>query len=94
MTTILLYEDNAGGLHMTDGETVVSGFERTDSPDPNLVKDMTSWDDWKDDATEKAPFDSREFYGLRIAEYDGNILTMYFASMGIAGKRYANYIEV
>jgi hypothetical protein len=83
-----VYEDNAGGLHMTDGITWVSGFERQGPG--TLVADVTSWDIWIDDATGVRPYGPGLIDGLeRIAAYDGSTLTLEVGRLGEPGRRYA-----
>jgi hypothetical protein len=45
---IMVYEDSAGGITITDGEWFVSGIEGTEHPG-QLLNDILSWENWKDD---------------------------------------------
>lgn len=92
---ITAYEDNGGGLHMTDGKLVVSGFQYQEQSG-GLVADITSWEDWCEDASIKHTMaemvktaGTDEVFGRTIATYDGKHLSINVAVMGIAGKRYA-----
>lgn len=87
-----VYEDNAGGLHMTDLQTYVSGLE-SQPQDGGLIDDITTWVDWRDDATIRGPyadmqtcFDHPET--RLIAEYDGDTITIHTEHIGRAAQRY------
>jgi hypothetical protein len=85
-TVVSLYEDNAGGLHMSDGTTLASGMEHN-APGA-LIGDIVTFADWIDDATARQPHPAK-FQAELIAEWDGSTLTVYIDRLGNAGRRYA-----
>jgi hypothetical protein len=95
---IRVYEDNGGGLHMTDSKVYASGMEH--QPEPGgLIADIVSFLDWVDDASEHGDYneivDTVEHSTTNlIATWDGERLVLHVRDfpagvMGFAGLRYA-----
>jgi hypothetical protein len=89
---IYLCGDNGGGLHMTDGEVVVSGLER--NAFGSLIEDILTFGEWQEDADSRTPYAEMETLFRHpstevIASYDGRNLVINAHATGIAGRRYA-----
>lgn len=89
MKTIELYEDNGGGLHLTDGETIWSGLE---SMRDSGVRDIYTLyvgatDDWTLDSYPNTGTEFDHPETKRIARFDGTELTI-SPRMGFAAQEY------
>lgn len=92
---ITLFEDNAGGLHMTDGKIVVSGMEHQKLPG-GMREDFERWSwrealDWESDDYTVTEF-TGESLGAEIAyaAWPDREIHLSVHLMGVAGRRYAN----
>lgn len=85
---IKLYEDNAGGLHMTDEVNCVSELEH--AAPGSMIEDLKTFEEWFADASGYRPEPYEVLPSDRlIATWDGEVLNIYGDRMGVAGKRYA-----
>lgn len=96
--TIRVLEDNAGGIHLTDGGLVLSHFEEQRQPG-GLLNDITNWDLCADNAPDARTYAAcaatMEHPSTKvIAEHDGETIRIYPSSMGNAGRHYAGITVV
>lgn len=86
-TTISVYEDNAGGIFMTDGQIAV----RIADPDPGcMAQDVNTFADWASDVHYNDVVHPAYLTDLTlIAHQTDNVTEFYHDKMGGAGRLYA-----
>lgn len=91
MTTIRAYEDNAGGLYLTDGEIIA---DVTEAPDGEGESDMRDFPLWKESASPKEPYDADFFtHRVEVARLDEDGFEVFVDRVSGSARAYFGIAE-